>query len=316
MVTLADVAQKANVSKMTVSRVINHPKQVTDELKELTLKAMRDLNYHPNVAAIALANNCTNVVKLSILEDPETTEPYYMNLLIGIANKLSASNYTLGLVTKKGIDINDSCDGYIITGMREHDYEWIDRVEKPIVMFGENTHGYSFVDIDNKEAISVLVSYALKKGYENIVYIGIDVCEPFEILREDGYIDMIQRERKRPRIFRVENCSSKSEDLIIKNWRKYKTNTCFICSSDYIALGVERAISKMGGSIPNEYGVTGFDGIFLDQIASPKLTTISQSVSKIGEICAELLIRKLKGNGSPVSNVRLKPTMVVRDSTR
>ena len=45
MATLNDVAKKANVSKMTVSRVINHPEQVTDELKELVFKAMKELEF-------------------------------------------------------------------------------------------------------------------------------------------------------------------------------------------------------------------------------------------------------------------------------
>ena len=45
MVTLADVARRANVSKMTVSRVINHPEQVTDELKKLVFAAMNELDY-------------------------------------------------------------------------------------------------------------------------------------------------------------------------------------------------------------------------------------------------------------------------------
>ena len=57
MVTLADVARRANVSKMTVSRVINHPEQVTDELKKLVFAAMHELDYRPNVAAKALAKN-------------------------------------------------------------------------------------------------------------------------------------------------------------------------------------------------------------------------------------------------------------------
>ena len=64
MVTLTDVAKRANVSKMTVSRVINHPEQVTDELKELVFRAMKELNYKPNVAAKALAHNRTQVIKL------------------------------------------------------------------------------------------------------------------------------------------------------------------------------------------------------------------------------------------------------------
>ena len=81
MTTLSDVAKKANVSKMTVSRVINHPQQVTPELRKIVEKAMEQLNYHPNSVASALAHNRTNVVKLVILEDIDTTEPYYMNLL-------------------------------------------------------------------------------------------------------------------------------------------------------------------------------------------------------------------------------------------
>ena len=48
MVTLSDVAKRANVSKMTVSRVINHPEQVTEELQNLVHNAMAELNYKPN----------------------------------------------------------------------------------------------------------------------------------------------------------------------------------------------------------------------------------------------------------------------------
>lgn len=54
MVTLSDVAKEANVSKMTVSRVINHPEQVTPELKQLVEQAMAILHYRPNSAAKAL----------------------------------------------------------------------------------------------------------------------------------------------------------------------------------------------------------------------------------------------------------------------
>ncbi len=100
MVTLGDVAKQANVSKMTVSRVINHPEQVTDELKQLVFTAMRQLDYRPNVAAKALANNRTQVIKFFILEDIDTVEPYYMNLLFGIASGLDKKQYALQLVTK------------------------------------------------------------------------------------------------------------------------------------------------------------------------------------------------------------------------
>ena len=78
MITLNDVAKKANVSKMTVSRVINHPDQVRPELRELILDVMAQLNYQPNAAARALVGRRTRVIKLTIFEDMDTTEPYYM----------------------------------------------------------------------------------------------------------------------------------------------------------------------------------------------------------------------------------------------
>ena len=150
MVTLTDVAKRANVSKMTVSRVINHPEQVTDELKELVFQAMKELNYKPNVAAKALAHNRTQVIKLFILEEMDTTEPYYMNLLMGISKELDNHQYSLQLVSENSFDIGQ-CDGYIITGMRDKDYDWINGIEKPVILFGENRYGYDFVDTNNQQ---------------------------------------------------------------------------------------------------------------------------------------------------------------------
>ena len=93
---------------------------------------------------------------------------------------------------------------------------------------------------------------------------------------------------------RVENHSHKSQEMLQKNWEKYPKNTAFVCASDRIAVGIERAIQKKGASIPDDYGIIGYDGIFLDQVVSPRLTTIRQDVAKLGEICGEMLLNKEK----------------------
>lgn len=180
MPTLADVAKRANVSKMTVSRVINHPEQVTDELKELVFSAMAELDYRPNIAAKALVTNRSQIIKLFILEEIDTTEPYYMNLLMGIAKRIGKAHYSLQLVTNDAFDVG-SCDGYIITGVRKKDFDWIDRLEKPVVLFGENSEGYDYVDSDNEYGTAKATQYALERDYQTIIYIGIEVDEPFEI---------------------------------------------------------------------------------------------------------------------------------------
>lgn len=315
MVTLADVARRANVSKMTVSRVINHPEQVTDELKELVFAAMRGLDYRPNVAAKALASNRTQLVKFFILEEISTVEPYYMNLLLGISLALSRHQYSLQLVTNNNFDIG-ACDGYIITGMRDSDYEWISRIEKPVVLFGENLYGYDFVDTNNKEGGMMATRYALECGYDNVVFVGIDLKEPFEYSRERGYIQVMQEHLKEPRIIRVPNHSHRSQEIIAENWDDFPINTAFICASDRIAVGIEREIQRHEADIPEKYGIIGYDGVFLDQVASPRLTTIRQDVTKQGEICGEMLLRKIEQNGSNQGFKLLDPVLVRRSTMR
>ncbi|HIY93839.1 LacI family DNA-binding transcriptional regulator [Companilactobacillus sp. HBUAS56275] len=302
MTTLLDVAKKANVSKMTVSRVINHPDKVTDELKQLVYEAMRELDYHPNVIAKALANNSTRIIKLCILEDIDTTEPYYMNLMIGIAKTLDLHQYSLQLVTRRNFDIGN-CDGYIITGMRISDVDWIKNLKKPVVLFGENRYGFDFVDTNNKAGTYLLSQLALKKGYEKLIYVGIDSKESFEYSREAGYLQQVQEKRMVPELHRFGNHSHLSEDFVRENWEKIPKNTAFICASDRLAIGVERAIVRCGGKVPDDFGVTGFDGVFLNQIASPKITTIKQSIIQMGSACGEVLLDKIKSGESQGSLV-------------
>ena len=315
MPTLADVAKKANVSKMTVSRVINHPEQVTDELKELVFSAMAELDYRPNIAAKALVSNRSQIIKLFILEEIDTTEPYYMNLLMGTAKCIGKAHYSLQLVTNDAFDVG-SCDGYIITGVREKDFDWIDRLEKPVVLFGENRFGYDYVDSDNHYGTAKATQYALDNGYQTIVYIGIDEDEPFELSREKGYLSIMKDQDLPSKILRFPNHSTMAENYLTENWQDFQEKTCFICSSDRLALGIVRGITKEKGRIPDDFGVIGFDGVFLDQISSPKLTTVKQDIVRMGEVCGEMLLKKIAEKGESQGYRRFFPELILRETTR
>lgn len=316
MATLSDVAKQANVSKMTVSRVINHPEQVTQELKDLVLAAMLALDYHPNAAAKALANNRTNVVKFLILEDIDTTEPYYMDLLFGIAKGLDKQQYAMQLVANPANLTQGAADGYLITGARTSDYAWLDSLSKPVVLFGENRQGYDFVDTDNKQGTAEATRYAQALNYQSIIFIGIDVKEPFEYSREAGYINTMQQASAVPRIHRLANRSHLSQAFIEEHWRDFAPNTCFVCASDRLALGVVRGILAQGGKIPNDFGVIGFDGVFLDQVSNPQLTTVRQQVDALGQILARMLLSKISQSGAQQGEVLMAPELIKRKTTR
>lgn len=315
MPTLTDVAKLANVSKMTVSRVINHPEQVTEELRELVFKAMKELDYRPNNVAKALAQNRTLIVKVMILEELDTTEPYYMNLLIGIASGLDKKHYALQLVTQTSVNQTE-CDGFIIMGMREGDYSFIKELKKPVVLFGENTYGFTYVDSDNFGGTAKATAYAIDRGYQKIVFVGIDVEAPFEQSRENGYIETMQQAGMETEILRFENYSTQTKDYFHTHINHYPQNTCFICSSDRLALGVERGIFQGGYSVPNDYGVIGFDGVLLDQVAEPKLTTVKQEVRQMGEHCADLIINKIQHPNQVIKSIELDTQLIIRESTK
>lgn len=315
MATLSDVAKKANVSKMTVSRVINHPEKVTPELKALVLQAMEELAYSPNMAAKALATNRSQIIQLLILEEIDTTEPYYTSLLLGIAKQIGAAQYALQLVTKEAQPMA-TCDGYIIMGHRESDSEWLLQLEKPAVFFGGSVYGFDYVDSDNYYGTTLSTNHAMTVGYERIVYIGINEDAPFELERERGYCDYMKQKKKEPTLYRLANQSTLAQNFIVNHWQEFSKNTCFICSSDRLAIGIEQGILEMRGSIPNDYGIIGFDGVFLDQVASPKLTTVKQPLLEMGEALGRMLLKKIQNQGIAQGHQLFLPDLIVRESTK
>ena len=162
---------------------------------------MAKLDYHPNSIARALVNNRTNVIKFVTLEDIDTTEPYYMNLLFGVARGLKADSYAIQLVTDIDQIQKGNADGYIITGAREYNYPIFNELKKPFIFFGETSSNFDFVDTDNRYGTSVATKYALERGYQDAVFIGIDVKEGFEYAREYGYLASASRTQFRTQDF-------------------------------------------------------------------------------------------------------------------
>lgn len=313
MVTLADVAREAHVSMMTVSRTINHPERVTPELKKLVYEAMVKLDYQPNLAARALASHKTHIIKLFILEEMTVVEPYYMTLLVGISKQLEKYGYTLQVTPNLDLNLG-LCDGYIITGLRELDFSKLVNFKKPIILFGDNKHGYDFVDNDNYEGLRLASHYALKCGYSNLVYVGTDIEEPFELKRRQGYLDVVSESKLESSLLFCANHSHIAENLIKQQLADFPPNTCFICASDRLALGVSRALKSSGRKVGEDYGVIGHDGVFLDQVGD--LTTIKQPILEMGQALVDILLAKINGQDSTNIKRVYKSKLLVRTSTR
>lgn len=123
-----------------------------------------------------------------------------MSLLLGTANGSGKKHYVLQLATNDEVS---GGDGYIITGGRVNDAEWLDQLNELFVLFNENRYGYDSIDIDNKLGEQITTQYASDKDYQSIVFIGTDEKEPSEYSREAGYISTLQKYNVIPKISRI-----------------------------------------------------------------------------------------------------------------
>lgn len=319
MATITEVAKKANVSKMTVSRVINNPDKVSGELQELVKQAMKDVGYEPNYVARSLVQNKTRIVRFIVSEDVNTTEPYFMNLLAGVSKRLSQDYYSMQVIYDEKWDIG-KVDGIIYTGNRTETLNRLKEEKLPVVVFGESDFDFDMVDINNEKGTSVATEFFYQQGLKNIVYLGINRKEAFALNRKKGYYNFMVEHGLSPLIYEVRNRSTSAKDTVaeILQERTDEEHIAFVCATDRIALGVLRAAREFDLHVPEDVSVIGFDGVFLDQVAYPKLTTIKQPLLEMGERLSEKIIAKIESGEENIENhiEYFEPILVVRDSTK
>ncbi|WP_373745174.1 LacI family DNA-binding transcriptional regulator [Weissella soli] len=311
MATLKDVAALAHVSKMTVSRALNHPELVSAEIRQDVLAAVTALNYQPNRAGLALSKHKSFVFQFLMLEDVDQVEPYYGKLLIYISDALQQSGYTLELGHSRQ-SLNPNVDGLIVVGARHHDLVWLKALDIPYVSYGEISEDIPYVDVDNRLGTKIATQQLLMHGYTNIHYIGLTMDEYFARQREQGYLNATQAAHNLPHVHRITNNDRLAETLVQQ--LALTPNMAFVCATDQIGLGVVRGILDAGFRIPEDVAVIGFDGVYLDQIASRRLTTIRQPLPQIANELIHLLEAQLTNRAWQPQLI--VPELIVRESTR
>ncbi len=168
MSTLKDVAQRAGVSSITVSRVINTPELVKEKTKDKVMLAMAELKYVPNAAAKSLAVNRTGLIDVFIPSDIDLNNPFVMHFIAGISNALSKRMYPFLILRDKKKE--HLCDGYIVTGLLRDEinefYAYASERDRPVVLFGHtNLPKVSCIDVDNFAGAENITEYLIRQGH-------------------------------------------------------------------------------------------------------------------------------------------------------
>ena len=186
-VTIKDVAKAAGVSPSTVTRVIQNKSTISDETKKRVRKAMKELNYHPNLNARSLVSSYTQVIGLDLPDDSDVfyQNPFFPSVLRGIAQVASENHYAIQIATGKDekerlnaisqMVYGKRVDGLIFLYAQQNDplVQLVVEEQFPFLILGKSLSPFiPLVDNDNIQAGFDATEYFIKKGCSRIAFIG------------------------------------------------------------------------------------------------------------------------------------------------
>ncbi len=330
MATIKDVAQAAGVSITTVSHTINGTRRVSDELRERVLRAMQQLDYHPNGLARGLRMGETKTIGLIV---PDNSNPFFAEIARTIENIGFQNGYSVILCNSDGntekqqtyvhVLAMKQVDGiiFISAGRSTSDLRFLidDGIEVVLVDRDEPDPAIDIVLVDNEQGGYNATRYLLDLGHRRIACIlGPDSLSPSE-QRAAGYRRAISEAGlELPADFVVggDFMLAGGELAAVELLGRPDPPTAIFVCNDMMAIGAIRGARGRGVRVPEDLSIVGFDDIPLAGAVFPPLTTMAQPTAQIGALATELLLRRLQGPACDVRPERivLPAQLVIRAS--
>lgn len=329
MTTMKDVAQAAGVSVTTVSHVINETRYVSEELRERVLKAMEELNYHPNSLARSLRQGISHTIGLIV---PDNSNPFFADVARVVETRGFEAGYSTILCNTDGqlekelayvnVLLAKQVDGVIfIAASSQSEHITLLTEERVPVVIADRQMPDAEVDVvlvDNYRGGYLATEYLISLGHHRIGCITGPSDTTPSADRVRGYKDAL-----------TSAGLPVDESLIVRGDFRYASGisgaqklldlkdppTAIFAHNDVMAMAAMATIREKGFSIPEDISIVGFDDIPQASFTSPPLTTIAQPIQDIGRIATDLLIERMSGTTPhPSRKIILDVKLVVRGS--
>jgi DNA-binding LacI/PurR family transcriptional regulator len=330
--TLADVAERAGVSRQTVSNAVNNPDLLREDTLERVQEAIAELGYLPNRAARNLRTRASHLIGLKFNPAQEGTANAAMDRFVhSLVETAGESGYHILLFAGTTDDPvggyddllrSTAVDAFIVTDtyLGNPQAAWLTSQRAPFVAFGrpwenpESTHAW--VDVDGAAGTELATDHLLDKGHTRIAWIG---------WRKDSFIGEDRRSgwtrAMHARGLPTTGLASRVEDTVASGREAASVlldeahPSAFVCASDTLAMGVLHALGDRGIHWGGDVAVVGFDDSQVAQVVPGGLTSVRQPLEQV----AVELVKALEGllSTPPVAGpgVLLSPTLAVRLSS-
>lgn len=329
-ITIEQIAEIAQVSIATVSRVLNNQPHVRAEVRERVLAVMQEHHYTPQAAARTLAGQRPKVIAVFISETTATIfrNPTFSNLLQGMTEACNAKGYVLMVSLDSANRADDpatkllhgrSVDGRIVIPNTINDpllpQLIADRV--PMVLVGKHPllHHIVTVDIDHFAGSYQAVRHLLALGHESVGMIIGSLHAPASHDQIEGY-QQAYREAGLPihpaLIVTGAESEQGGQSAIQQLLALQPRPTALFVSSAVMATGVLRTLHEAGLRIPDDITVVCFDDVPTAASLNPSMTSLHQPMYDLGTTAANVLIEMIEGKTPSSENTILPISMIVR----
>ncbi|MCT0161135.1 LacI family DNA-binding transcriptional regulator [Lactiplantibacillus pentosus] len=305
MAKLEDVAKLANVSKTTVSRVLNHRGYLSEQTINKVHQAMATLNYRPNVIAQQLYKNQTNLIGILL---PTVANPFFGELSVALERRLYQQHYKVLI----GNSMNDSdkeqdyleqllnkqIDGLIVgthnRGIREYQ-----EMNLPVVAIDRMVNtDIPIVAADNYAGGKLATELLLKGGATKIIHVnGPKKLAVAAHRRREAYEDVMRLHGLTPITYEIDfNIAESDKKAQLQQiFSDYPDVEGIFSSNDTDAALLLQIAAEMGRRVPDDFQLIGFDGTQIVRELLPQLTTIIQPIDEIATQAVSTLQRRIKG---------------------
>jgi DNA-binding LacI/PurR family transcriptional regulator len=340
-VTLADIAAHAEVTSMTVSRVINGNGYVHPETRERVLRVARDMNYRRNGLARGLKRQRTETIGMVI---GDIANPFAAELSRGVREVLEKRGYSLFIcvsehTAREDIQAFDSladhrADGIIVATRASKISN--DRLQElidsgiPVSLIGRDfRHPHAdLVTADHLKGGYEATAHLIGLGHKRIGFIGVSLTQTIRLKRFQGYLEALNEHGLKVDEKLIVGGGGSGQmpgysteemgyDGMSKLLAMRKPPTAVFARNDFTAMGAVNAIKRAGLRIPEDVAVVGYDDIPMASHISPTLTTVRQPTIEQGRLAAEFLLQRIEGDHErPREEKAFDCQLIIRESTQ
>jgi DNA-binding LacI/PurR family transcriptional regulator len=327
-VTVYDVANAAEVSIATVSRVINSPGKVRAETRRRVLETIDALGFVPRADAVERARKRGG--SIGVLA-PFFTFPSFVERLNGVIAALADSSYELVIFNVDSALRRDAylvnaafsrrIDGLIVMSMPFDEAAGLRLVSRGIetVLIEFARPAFCGVLIDNEAGGRLAADYLVSRGRRRCAFVGDSEVPSFSLRTSDARLAGFRAGLAAAGLPLAEELVSlaphgleRAGAQAISLLKRSDPPDAIFAASDTQAMGVLKAARALGLRVPEDLAVMGFDDLpIADYIG---LTTLRQPLMESGRIAVELLLSRMEKRGRQLQNIELPLSIVVRET--